>query len=117
MKSFQKGLGSKMNLSAAFHPQKDGQAERTIKTLEDMLRVCMIDFKGNSDDHLPLIEFAYNNNYHSRIQMASYEALYGRRYRSHIGWFEVGEAELIGPNLVHQVIEKVKVIQERLKTT
>ena len=72
----------------------------------------MIDFKGNWDDHLPLIEFAYNNSYHSSIQMAPYEALYGRRCRSPIGWFEVGEAGLIGPNLVHQAMEKVKVIQE-----
>ncbi|KAH0710411.1 hypothetical protein KY284_011838 [Solanum tuberosum] len=114
-KSFQKGLGSKVNLSTAFHPQTDRQAERTIQTLEDMLRACVIDFKGNWDDHLPLIEFAYNNNYHSSIQMAPYESLYGRRCRSPIGLFEVGEAGLIGPDLVHQAMEKVKVIQERLK--
>ncbi|KAH0669343.1 hypothetical protein KY285_023504 [Solanum tuberosum] len=111
-----KGLGSKVNLSTAFHPQTDGQEESTIQTLEDMLSACVIDFKGNWDDHLPLIEFAYNNNYHSSIQMAPYEALYGRRCRSPIGWFEVGEVGLIGPDLVHQAMEKVKVIQERLKT-
>ncbi|KAL3360868.1 hypothetical protein AABB24_014021 [Solanum stoloniferum] len=81
-----------------------------------MLRACVIDFKGNWDDHRPLIEFVYNNSYHSSIQMASYEALYGRNCRSPIGWFEVGEAGLIGPTLVHQAMEKVKVIQERLKT-
>nr|AAT39297.2 Gag-pol protein, putative [Solanum demissum] len=115
-KSFKKGLGSKVNLSTAFYPQTDGQAERTIHTLEDMLRACVIDFKGNWDDHLPLIEFAYNNSYHSSIHMAPYEALYGRRCISPIGWFEVGEAQLIGPDLVHQAMEKVKVIQERLKT-
>ncbi|XP_075109176.1 uncharacterized protein LOC142180967 [Nicotiana tabacum] len=94
----------------------DGQAERTIQTLEDMLRACVLDFKGNWDDHLPLIEFAYNNSYHSSIKMAPYEALYGRRCRSPIGWFEVGETELYGPDLIHQAIEKVKVIQERLRT-
>ncbi|KAH0729411.1 hypothetical protein KY289_000599 [Solanum tuberosum] len=94
----------------------NGQAERTIHTLEDMLRACVIDFKGSWDDHLRLIEFAYNNSYHSSIQMAPYEALYGRRCRSPIRWFEVGEAQLIGPDLVHQAMEKVKVIQERLKT-
>ena len=81
-----------------------------------MLRAFVIDFKNNWDDHLSLIEFAYNNSYHSSIQMAPYEALYGRRCRSPIGWFEVGEARLIGPDLVHQAMEKVKVIQERLKT-
>ena len=58
----------------------------------------MIDFKGSWDDHLSLIEFAYNNSYHSSIQMAPYEALYGRRCRSSVGWFEVGEAALIGPD-------------------
>ncbi|WMV31122.1 hypothetical protein MTR67_024507 [Solanum verrucosum] len=109
-----KGLGAKVNLSTAFHPQTDGQAERTIQTLEDMLRACVIDFKGNWDDHLPLIEFAYNNSYHSNIQMTPYEALYGRRCRSSIGWFEVGEAGLIGPDLVHQAMEKVRVFQERI---
>ncbi|WMV46552.1 hypothetical protein MTR67_039937, partial [Solanum verrucosum] len=115
-KSFQKGLGSKVNLSTDFHPQIDGQVERTIQTLEDMLRACVIDFKGNWDHHLTLIEFAYNNCYHSSIQITPYEALYGRRCRSPIGWFEVGEAGLIGLELVHQAMEKVKVIQESLKT-
>ena len=69
-----------------------------------MLRVCVIDFKGSLDDHIPLIEFAYNNSYHSSIQMAQYEALYGKRYICHIGWFEVGEAGLIRADLVHQAI-------------
>ena len=77
----------------------DGQAERTIQTEEDMLRYCVIDFKGSWDDHLRLIEFAYNNSYHSSIQIAPYEALYGRRCRSPVGWFEVGETTLIGPNI------------------
>ena len=99
-----------MNLSTAFHSQIDGHEKRTIQTLEDILRDCVIDFKGNWNDHLPLIEFAYNNSYHSSIQMALYEALYGRRFRSPIGWFEVGEAGLIGPDIVHQAMEKVKVI-------
>ncbi|WMV24471.1 hypothetical protein MTR67_017856 [Solanum verrucosum] len=86
-KLFQKGLGSQVNLSTTFHPQTNGQTKCTIQTSEDMLRACVIDFKCSWDDHLPLIEFAYNNNYHSRIQMAHYEALYGRRYRYPVGWF------------------------------
>ncbi|WMV33543.1 hypothetical protein MTR67_026928 [Solanum verrucosum] len=93
----------------------DGQPERIIQTLENMFRACVIDFKGNWDDHLPFIEFAYNNSYHSSIYMALYKVFYGRRCRSTIGWFEVGEAELIGPGLVHQAMKKVKIIQERLK--
>ncbi|CAN4123902.1 unnamed protein product [Withania somnifera] len=80
-----------------------------------MLRACVLDFKGSWDDHFPLIEFSYNNNYHSSIKMAPYEALYGRKCRSPIGWFEVGEIVLLGPDLVQQAMEKVKVIQQRLK--
>ena len=106
----------KDNLKNCFHPQTDGKVERTIKILEDMYRACVIDFKGNWDDHIPLIEFSYNNRYHSSIQMAPNEALYQIRCRYPIGWFEFGEARLIGPGLVHQAMEKVKVIQERLKT-
>ena len=63
-KSFQEGLGTKVKLSTTFHPQTDGQADRTIQTLEDMLRACIIDFKGNWDKRLPLVEFAYNNSFH-----------------------------------------------------
>ena len=73
-----------MKLSTTFHPQTYNQAERTIQTLEDMLRSCIIDFKVNWDKHLPLVVFAYNNSYHSSISMAHYEALYGRRCRSPI---------------------------------
>ena len=105
-KSFQKGLGTQVNLSTTFHPRTDGQAEHTIQTLEDMLRACVINFKGSWDDHLSLIEFAYNNNYHSSIHMAPYEALYGRRCRSPVCWFEVGEAALIGPDSVSYAMEK-----------
>ena len=105
-----------MNLRTVFYPHMYGKAERTIQNLEGMLRACVIDFKGNWDDHLPLIKFAYNNSYHSSIQMAPYEDIYKRRCRSPIGWLEVGEAGLIGQDLVHQDMEKVKVIKERLKT-
>ena len=84
-KSFQKGLNTQVNLSKTFHTQTDGQAARTIQNIEDMLRDCVIDFKGSWDDHLPLIEFAYNNSYHSSIQMAPHEALYECRCRSSVG--------------------------------
>ena len=115
-RSFQQILGTRVNLSTTFHPQTDGQAEHTIQTLKDMLRACTLDFQGSWDDHLPLIKFAYNNSYHSSIKMAPYEALYGRKCRSPIGWFEAGETALLGPDLVHQAIEKVKVIQQYLQT-
>ena len=103
-------------MSTTFHPQTDGQAERTIQTLEDMLRVCVIDFQGSWDENLPLIEFAYNNSYHASIEMAPFEALYGRKCRSPVGWFEVGEIALIGPDLVFEAMEKVRLIRERLKS-
>lgn len=74
-KAFQSGL-TKVKLSIVFHPQTYGLAERTIQTLEDMLRACVIDLKSNWNEQLPLIDFAYNNNYHSNMQMTIYEALY-----------------------------------------
>ncbi|GKB87964.1 putative reverse transcriptase domain-containing protein, partial [Tanacetum coccineum] len=77
-------------MSTAYHPQKDGQSERTIQTLEDMLRACVIDFGGNWDVHLPLVEFFYNNSYHSSIR-------------------------LIGPELVQETTDKVVLIKEKLK--
>ena len=86
--------------------------EHNIQTLEDMLRSCVIDFKGSLVEHLPLIEFTYNNSFHSSIRMAPFEALYGRRCRSPIGWYKVGETQIFGPDLVHQAIEDVKVIRE-----
>ncbi|WMV45439.1 hypothetical protein MTR67_038824 [Solanum verrucosum] len=116
-KLFQKRLGTQVNLSTTFHPQVDIQVEHTIQILEDMFRACVIDFKGNRDDHLPLIEFPNNNNFHSSIHMAPYEAFYGRRCRSLVGWLEVGEKALVGLDSVHEVKEKVQLIRDRLKTT
>ena len=80
-----------------------------------MLRACVIDFEGSQNQHLPLIEFTYNNNYQASIQMAPFEALYGRKYRSPVGWFKIGEQKLLGPDLVYDVMEKVKLIRERIK--
>ena len=106
-----------VNLSIAFHPLTNGKVENTLQTLEDMFRAYAIIFKGKGDYHLPLVEFSYNNCYHFSIQMTPYEAFYGRICRAPIKWFEVGELMYIRPDLVHQATKKVKVIQERLKTT
>lgn len=92
-KSLQSALGTKLLLSTAYHPQTDGQSERAIQILEDMLRACVLDFRGSWEDHLPLVEFAYNNSYQSNIQMAPFEALYGRPCRSPI----VGQKQVISP--------------------
>ena len=75
-KSFQKAMGTQLTMSTAFHPQTYGQLERTIQVLEDMLRACVLDLKGTWEEHLPLVEFSYNNSYHASIQMTPYEALY-----------------------------------------
>ncbi|XXG63361.1 hypothetical protein AAC387_Pa05g1572 [Persea americana] len=85
----QAALGTKLNFSNKYHPQSNGQSKRTIKTFEDMLRASILDFGGDWDEHLALIEFAYNNNFHSSIQMAPFKALYGRACRSLICWDEV----------------------------
>ncbi|GJU02234.1 putative reverse transcriptase domain-containing protein [Tanacetum coccineum] len=77
-RSLQGALGTQLDMSTAYHPQTDGQSERTIQTLEDMLRACVIDFGGSWDRHLPLVEFSYNNSYHASIKAAPFEALYGR---------------------------------------
>ncbi|WMV37690.1 hypothetical protein MTR67_031075 [Solanum verrucosum] len=108
-------IDTQVKHNTTFYPQTDGQAERTIQTLKVMLRACVIGFKGNWDDHLPLIEFSYKNSYHSSIQMTPFEALYGRRCMSPIVWFEVGKVTLIGTELVHEAMEKVRLIRERLK--
>ncbi|GJT94896.1 putative reverse transcriptase domain-containing protein [Tanacetum coccineum] len=79
--TMQKALGTRLDMSTAYHPQTDGQSERTIQTLEDMLRACVIDFGGSWNIHLPLAEFSYNNSYHSSIRCAPFEALYGRKCR------------------------------------
>ncbi|KAI3746254.1 hypothetical protein L6452_08679 [Arctium lappa] len=113
--SLQKELGTRLNLSTAYHPQTDGQSERTIQTLEDMLRSCVIDFGGSWDSHLPLVEFAYNNSYHSSIGMAPFEALYGRKCRTPVCWLETGEKQFAGPEIVQETTDKVKEIRERLK--
>nr|GEU57195.1 retrotransposon protein, putative, Ty3-gypsy subclass [Tanacetum cinerariifolium] len=78
-KAFQKTIGTQLVMSTTYHPETDGQSERTIQTFEDMLRACVIDFGNGWERHLPLVEFLYNNSYHASIKAASFEALYGRK--------------------------------------
>ncbi|KAL2252851.1 UNVERIFIED_CONTAM: Transposon Tf2-11 polyprotein [Sesamum indicum] len=113
--SLQTALGTKLHFSTAFHPQTDGQSERTIQTLEDMMRAYIIEFRRNWDDHLPLMEFAYNNSFHSSIGMAPYEALYGRKYRSPICWDIEGLRQLEGSELVQETVDKIKIVKKCLK--
>jgi len=113
--SVQQALRTKLNLSTVFHPQTDGQSERTIQILEDLIRACILEFEGNWEDHLPLVEFTYNNSYQATIGMAPYEALYGRRCRTPICWEEVGDRQLIGPELVQITSKKINIIKNRMK--
>ncbi|GJU03968.1 putative reverse transcriptase domain-containing protein [Tanacetum coccineum] len=94
-------------MSTAYHPQTDGQSERTIQTLEDMLRACVIDFGSSWDQHLPLVEFLYNNSYHASIKATPYKALYGRKCRSPVCWSEVGDSQLTGPEMICEMTEKI----------
>ncbi|GJY26122.1 reverse transcriptase domain-containing protein [Tanacetum coccineum] len=113
--SIQEVLGTRLDISTAYPPQTDGQSERTIQTLEYMLRACVLDFRGSWDVHLLLVEFSYNNSYHSSVRCALFEALYGRKCHSPIMWAEVGEGQLIGPELVQETTEKISQIKDRLK--
>ena len=83
--------------------------------MEDMLRACVLEFGGSWDIHLPLVEFAYNNSYHTSIQCAPYEALYGRKCRSPLCWAEIGDKQLTGPDIIQETTDKIVVIKDRLK--
>ena len=111
-------MGTRLHFSTAFHPQTDGQSKRTIQTLEDMLRACVIKFKGSWDMNLSLMEFTYNNSYQSSIGMAPFEVLYSRKCRTLVCWDEVGERRLIGLKLVHiTTLDKIQIVRDKLKTT
>ncbi|GJX68740.1 reverse transcriptase domain-containing protein [Tanacetum coccineum] len=113
--SLQSALGTQLDMSTTYHPETDGQSERTIQTLEDMLRACVIDFGKGWERHLPLVEFSYNNSYHASIKAAPFEALYGRKCRSPVCWAEVGDVQLTGPEIIHETTEKIVQIRQRLQ--
>ncbi|GJR35980.1 putative reverse transcriptase domain-containing protein [Tanacetum coccineum] len=114
-RTFQKALGTSLDMSTAYHSQTDGQSERTIQTLEDMLRACVIDFGNGWVKHLPLVEFSYNNSYHASIKVAPYEALHGRKCRSPVCWAEVGKAQLTSPEMIQKTTEKIVLIKQRIQ--
>ncbi|GKB05064.1 putative reverse transcriptase domain-containing protein [Tanacetum coccineum] len=105
--SLQDALGTQLDMSTAYHPETDGQSERTIQTLEDMLRACIIDFGKGWEKHLPLVELSYNNSYHASIKAAPIEALYGRKCRSPVYWAEVRDVQLTGPEIIHETTKKI----------
>nr|GFC64008.1 putative nucleotidyltransferase, ribonuclease H [Tanacetum cinerariifolium] len=116
-KGLQNAWGTRLKFSTAFHPETDGESERTIQTLEDMLRSCALEWTGNWYEYLCLVEFAYNNNWHASIKAAPYEILYGRKCREPICYNEVGEWVIEGPKLIEVTNEKVAIAKEKNKET
>nr|GEZ32864.1 reverse transcriptase domain-containing protein [Tanacetum cinerariifolium] len=114
-RTLQKALGTSLDMSMTYHPKTDRQSERTIQTLEDMLRAYVIDFGKGWVNHLPLVEFSYNNSYYASINAAPFEALYGRKCRSPVCWNEVGEFHLTGPEIVQETTEKIIQIKQRMQ--
>ncbi|GJV82994.1 putative reverse transcriptase domain-containing protein [Tanacetum coccineum] len=111
----EKALGTDLSMSTVYHSQTNGQSERTIQTLEDMLCACIIDIGNGWVKHLPLVEFSYNNSYHASIEAAPYEAFYGRKCHSPVCWAEVGEAQLTGPEMIQETTEKIVQIKQRIQ--
>nr|GEZ84963.1 putative reverse transcriptase domain-containing protein [Tanacetum cinerariifolium] len=102
-------------MSTSYHSEIDGQSERTIQTLEDMLRACVIEFGKGWVNHLPLVKFSYNNSYHASIKAAPFEALYVRKCRSLVCWNEVGEFHLTGPEIVQETTKNIFQIKQRIQ--
>nr|GEU40719.1 putative reverse transcriptase domain, ribonuclease H-like domain, aspartic peptidase domain protein [Tanacetum cinerariifolium] len=113
-RAFLKALGTRLDMSTSYHLETDGQSERTIQTLKDMLRACMIDFGNGWERHFPLVELSSNNSYHASIKAAPFEVLYGRKCRSPVCWAEARDAQLTGPKLIHETIEKIVKIKQRI---
>nr|GEV74378.1 putative reverse transcriptase domain-containing protein [Tanacetum cinerariifolium] len=110
-------LGTRLDMSTTYHPKTDGQSKRTIQTLEDMLCACAIDFGKGLVNHLPLVEFSYNNSYHASIKAAPFEARYGRKCRLPMCWTEVREAQILGPELIQETTEKIVQFKQRMQAT
>ncbi|GJS17117.1 putative reverse transcriptase domain-containing protein [Tanacetum coccineum] len=107
LRSLHKALGTRLDMSTAYHPQTDGQSKRTIQTLEDMLRACVLDFGKSWDRHLTLVEFSYNNSYHTSIKAAPFEALYRRKCQSPICWAKVRDSQLTCQEIIHETTDKI----------
>jgi transposase InsO family protein len=110
-----KGLGTSLVCSIAYHPQTDGQTERVNDVIEDMLRACVLSSRGLWESWLPLTEFAYNNSYQESIKMASFEALFGRKYTTPLNWIEPEERRFYGIDFVDEAEKKVCIIQKNMK--
>ncbi|WVZ93809.1 hypothetical protein U9M48_039764 [Paspalum notatum var. saurae] len=108
-------LDSKLRFSTAYHPQTDGQTERTNQILEDMLRACAIQYGTSWDKSLPYAEFSYNNSYQASLKKSPFEALYGRRCRTPLFWNQTGEKQVFGPDLIRDAEQQIKMVRENLR--
>ena len=108
-------MDTKLNFSSAYHPQTDGQTERTNQVLEDMLRACALKHGCSWDKSLPYAEFSYNNSYQASLKMAPFEALYGRKCRTPLYWSETGESQLFGPEIIKEAERQVQIVRQNLK--
>jgi hypothetical protein len=115
--SLQNEIGTELKFSTTFHPQTDDQFERTNQILKDMLRACVLEFKGIWVQYLPLIEFAYNNSYQVTIGVLLYKAFYRCKCQSPLHWDNVGEKQALGLELIQDTRDKVLVIRERMSAT
>jgi hypothetical protein len=110
-------LGTHLKFSSAYHPQTDGQKERTNQILEDILRACALQDKLGWDKRLPYVEFSYNNSYQASMMMSPFQPLYGRNYRTLLHWHQLGERQVFGPDILLEAEENIRMIRENLKTT
>jgi hypothetical protein len=108
-------MDTKLNFSSAYHPQTDGQIERTNQILEDMLRACSLMYGKIWDKSLPYAEFSYNNSYQASIEMAPYEALYGQQCRTPLFWSQTGESQVFRLEVLKDAEKKVQMVHESLK--
>jgi hypothetical protein len=113
--SLHEALGTKLSFSTAYHPQTRGRTERVNQILEDMLRACVLSYGTKWEDCLPFAEFSYNNSYQASLQMAPFEALYGRKCRTPLNWSETGESQVFGPDVIKEAEEQVQLIHNHLK--
>jgi hypothetical protein len=108
-------LGTQLNFNTEYHPETDGQTERTNQTLEDMLRMYVMDQQKHWEEFLPLVEFAYNNSYQTTIKMAPFEFLYGRPCRTPLSWDWLENRVLVGPEAIQEMQEQIQTIRHRIK--
>ncbi len=107
---------TKLNYNSTYHPQTNGQIERTNQVLEDMLRACALKHGRSWDKSLPYVEFSYNNGYQASLKLAPFEALYGRKCRTPLYWNQTGESQVFGPEILQEAEKQVQIIRENLKT-